>query len=96
MAHLIVKKEDSFYKIPVLENQSILSALENAGIKAESQCRDGFCGTCSIKVLGDSDNVFLLDGKDDIGLTKQGEVLICVSGVCPSKRVSIDLDKIGS
>jgi ferredoxin-NADP reductase len=37
--------------LPVAENESILSALREAGITAASSCEEGICGTCEVRVI---------------------------------------------
>src|SRR4029078_6166593 len=39
-------------EIGVLENQSMLDALEAAGVEVISDCRRGECGVCAINIVG--------------------------------------------
>ncbi|HIF9176347.1 TPA: class I ribonucleotide reductase maintenance protein YfaE [Photobacterium damselae] len=52
---------------------SILESLENNGVKAEFQCRDGYCGACRCKLLAGEVSYF----KDTLAFVGQDEVLIC-------------------
>ncbi|MFQ3187584.1 MAG: ferredoxin, partial [Marinomonas primoryensis] len=38
-------------QILVTEEESLLVQLERAGIHIEYQCREGYCSSCSIKLL---------------------------------------------
>jgi vanillate O-demethylase ferredoxin subunit len=38
-------------EIPVGADESILSALRDAGLSLESECEEGVCGTCAVRVL---------------------------------------------
>ena len=38
-------------EILVTENEPLLVQLERAGIVVEYQCREGFCSSCSLKLL---------------------------------------------
>ncbi len=44
--NLIVHMEDKVYKIPAKENETLLVAMEKAGINAPNRCRAGGCGWC--------------------------------------------------
>ncbi len=63
--------------LQVSEDQTILEALEKAGIDCDYDCRMGICGTCATKVLeGKSahrDNVLLTSEHED------GQMCTCVS-----------------
>ena len=51
---LTVKQGDKEYKIPCAANETILVAIERAGIKAPSRCRAGECGWCRSKLISGS------------------------------------------
>ena len=63
--------------VQVPKNMTILDALEEAGVEADSDCRMGICGTCAVKVLegepAHRDNVLLKGEYTD------GMMCICVS-----------------
>lgn len=46
-----VKQGDKEYKIKASANETVLVALERAGIKAPSRCRSGECGWCRSKLV---------------------------------------------
>ncbi|QGA58730.1 PDR/VanB family oxidoreductase [Brucella sp. 2280] len=46
---VICKRSGKTLYVPA--NKSLLEVLKNAGIKIDSSCRDGICGTCEIEVL---------------------------------------------
>jgi tetrachlorobenzoquinone reductase len=69
--------------------QSVLEALEAAGLQVASSCRDGICGTCETKVLdGDVDHrdFLLSEAERQAG----GSMMICVSRA-RSARLVLDL-----
>lgn len=43
---LIVHMEDKVYEVPAKENETLLVAMERAGINAPNRCRAGGCGWC--------------------------------------------------
>ncbi|MCF8601977.1 PDR/VanB family oxidoreductase [Gordonia sp. HY442] len=75
--------------IQVGSDESILSAVLDAGIDADFSCREGTCGTCEVGVLsGDIDH---RDSVLDADEAAEGDaMMICVSR-CTSKRLVIDL-----
>jgi hypothetical protein len=66
-------------------DESILNAVEAAGIKTLSDCKVGNCGTCAVKVLEGTPQ------HCDVALTehehKQGKMCICVSRAHSAKLV---------
>ncbi|WP_300318700.1 2Fe-2S iron-sulfur cluster binding domain-containing protein [Accumulibacter sp.] len=64
--------------IDVAAGQSILDAVQAAGIDAQPGCRSGTCGTCAVKVLGG-----IPDHRDsalgDSEREQAGLICICVS-----------------
>lgn len=46
---IIAQKSDK--RIEVHRNESVLAALRKTGIEIESECEDGVCGTCVVRVL---------------------------------------------
>ncbi len=47
----VVTNDGVTYKIPARSDESILVAVERAGIKAPSKCRSGECGWCRSKLV---------------------------------------------
>ncbi|AUI51543.1 PDR/VanB family oxidoreductase [Arthrobacter crystallopoietes] len=76
-------------EIPVGPGESILQALESAGINQPNSCREGICGTCETGVLGGE-----IDHRDsllsDDERAAQDTMMICVSR-CKGKRLLLDL-----
>ncbi|MFF3688194.1 PDR/VanB family oxidoreductase [Streptomyces sp. NPDC002187] len=68
---------------------SILQAAEDAGLKVDSSCRDGICGSCETRVLaGTPDHRdFLLSEAEH---TANATMMICVSR-CAAGRLVLDL-----
>lgn len=76
-------------QIEVGAGQSILEALEQAGVEVPSGCRSGTCGLCAVKVLGgqpDHRDSVLSDGER----THAGRMCICVSRAT-GDHLSLDL-----
>lgn len=48
---LTVHVRDEIYTIPALENETLLTAMERAGIKAPSRCKSGSCGFCHSRLI---------------------------------------------
>ncbi|MFI9077949.1 PDR/VanB family oxidoreductase [Streptomyces sioyaensis] len=68
---------------------SILQAAEDAGLRVDSSCRDGICGSCETRVLaGTPDHRdFLLSAAEH---TANATMMICVSR-CAAGRLVLDL-----
>lgn len=62
-------------KIPVYKDQSILEALEKAGIEMNYQCRNGICGTCRCRLV--SGEIEYLN--EPFAMTKKNEIFICIA-----------------
>jgi len=76
-------------EVQVGADESILQALETAGLSPLNSCREGICGTCETPVLGgeiDHRDSLLSDAERDAGDT----MMICVSR-CKGKRLLLDL-----
>jgi ferredoxin-NADP reductase len=70
-------------------DQSVLEALEEAGVPVLSSCREGICGTCETGVLSGTPehrDLLLSDEEKAEGNT----MLVCVSRAC-SRRLVLDL-----
>lgn len=48
---LKVHMRDQIYTIPALENETLMVAMERAGVVAPSRCRSGICGFCHSKMI---------------------------------------------
>jgi ferredoxin len=75
--------------LTVNPDQSVLEALEEAGVPVLSSCREGICGTCETGVLGGTPehrDLLLSDEEKAEGNT----MLVCVSRAC-SRRLVLDL-----
>jgi len=48
---LNVRIRDQKYSIPALENETLVVAMERAGLAAPSRCRSGVCGFCHSKLI---------------------------------------------
>jgi phthalate 4,5-dioxygenase reductase component len=73
--------------IPVGSNESILEALEKAGIATPSSCRSGTCGTCRTRLVsGDADHRDFVLFDDEQADT----IMVCVSRSL-SDRLVLDL-----
>ena len=48
---LTVHMRDKVYSVPALENETLLAAMERAGIKAPSRCKSGSCGFCHSRLV---------------------------------------------
>ncbi|PUA17751.1 PDR/VanB family oxidoreductase [Glaciimonas sp. PCH181] len=76
-------------KIPVAHNQTLLEALEDAGLEPAYMCRGGVCGACETAVIdGQIDHRdHFLTNDEKAGMQK---MMICVSrGACG--RIVVDL-----
>lgn len=49
--NLTVRMNDLVYNIPCYENETLLVAMERAGLNAPSKCRAGGCGFCHSKLI---------------------------------------------
>jgi ferredoxin-NADP reductase len=75
--------------VTVGPEESIVDALENAGVTVETSCRDGICGTCETRVLdGTPDHRDMLLSSDE--QAAGASMMICVSR-CASARLVLDL-----
>lgn len=87
--NLIVHMRDETYTIPALENETILVAMEKAGLNAPNKCRAGGCGFCHSKWI--KGEYYVAQGRDgrrsaDI---KFGFIHPCVS--YPKSDLEIDV-----
>ncbi len=66
---------------------SILELAEESGVSIESDCEQGFCGTCKTKLLSGEVKMEVEDGLDDEDVD-ENVILLCVS--VPKTDVVID------
>lgn len=86
---LVVKTREQELTIPARADESILIALERAGIIAPSACRSGVCGACRSRVLqGTTFTPAELDGRRAAD-KKYGYVYTCVT--YPTSDLSIEV-----
>ena len=57
---------------------SILELAEEAGVEIETDCEQGFCGTCKVKLLSGEVDMESDEGLDEADL-EQNMILPCVS-----------------
>jgi len=70
-------------------DETLLSALNRAGVHAPYSCQQGFCGTCRTRVLGgtvDHRDTLLTDPEHDDGM-----MLICISRAAEGSHLTLDL-----
>lgn len=73
-------------------DETLLSALNRAGVHASYSCQQGFCGTCRTRVLSvlggavDHRDTLLTDPERDNGL-----MLICISRAAGGSHLTLDL-----
>jgi ferredoxin len=70
-------------------DETLLSALNRAGVHASYSCQQGFCGTCRTRVLGgtaDHRDTLLSDPERDNGMT-----LICISRAADGSQLTLEL-----
>jgi ferredoxin-NADP reductase len=75
-------------EVPVGTDESILSALRDAGLSLESECEEGVCGTCAVRVLAgtpDHRDHYLTDAER----AANDVILPCISR---SQSLSLTLD----
>ena len=53
---------DAVYELEAANNETLITALERAGIPAVVRCRNGSCGFCHSRVV---DGEYFIDSKDD-------------------------------
>ena len=59
---LTVHIRDAVYELEAANNETLITALERAGIPAVVRCRNGSCGFCHSRVVNGE---YLIDSKDD-------------------------------
>jgi ferredoxin len=75
----IVEFRKSGKKVPWNDGlESLLDLAEGHGIDIENACREGYCGTCKIKLISGEVDMEITDALEDEDL-KQNMVLPCVA-----------------
>lgn len=75
--------------IPVRADETMLSALRNAGVDTAYSCQQGFCGTCRLRVLEG-----VVQHRDTLLTTPEresGMMLTCVSRAAAGENLRLDL-----
>lgn len=81
-----VELKDSGITVPVRADQTVLQALRAANIDVQSDCEEGLCGTCEVRVLAgevDHRDVVLTRAERQAG----DRMMSCCSRACGSKLV---------
>jgi ferredoxin len=81
-----VRLERSGLTVTVTPEQSVLAAVEQAGVGVRSSCEEGTCGTCEVRVLDgvpDHRDSVLDEGEQQSGAC----MMICVSRSCTPQLV---------
>lgn len=76
---LTVQLARSGKRVDVAQGQTILEAVEAAGVTAMAGCRNGSCGTCRVKVLGGEPD------HRDVALTPDERTLAGLMCICESR-----------
>ncbi|MGN6456014.1 MAG: 2Fe-2S iron-sulfur cluster-binding protein, partial [Achromobacter mucicolens] len=82
--------KDSGIVLNVPADQTLLTALRGANIDVQSDCEEGLCGSCEVRVLeGDIDH-------RDVVLTRaereaNNKMMACCSRSCGGKKVVLEL-----
>ncbi len=79
-------------QIDVGADETLLAALNRAGVDAPYSCRQGFCGTCRTRVLGVTGGD--VDHRDTLLTAPEHEnamMLICISRAAEGSRLTVDL-----
>ncbi len=91
---LTVKIRDEKYTVPCFENETLLVALEKAGIKAPNKCRSGVCGYCHSKLISGKIYVNKEDEHRREADIKFGYIHPCAT--FPKSDIEIDVPKAPS
>ena len=81
-----IELKDSGITLQVRADQTILSALKGANIDVQSDCGEGLCGSCEVRVLGgavDHRDVVLTRGERDA----QDRMMVCCSRAAGDRLV---------
>ena len=79
-------------QIRVSADETLLAALNRAGVHARYSCQQGFCGTCRTQVLSVLDGA--IDHRDVLLTDPEREkqmMLVCISRAAEGSRLTLDL-----
>ena len=83
---IVLKKAGRTLAIPA--DKTILDVLKAEGIKIKTLCRDGVCGTCTVKLIsGKADHRDDYLGEDE----RETAIQVCVSRAMPGETLVLDL-----
>lgn len=85
-----VELKDSGLTLPVRADQTLLAALRAANIDVQSDCEEGLCGSCEVRVLsGDVDHrdMVLTRAEREAGQ----RMMSCCSRACGGQRLVLEL-----
>ena len=84
----IVEFRKSGKKVPWNDRfESLLDLAEENGIEIENACREGYCGTCKIRLISGEVDMEIADGLENEDL-KQNMILPCVAK--PKRNVVVE------
>jgi cytochrome P450/ferredoxin-NADP reductase len=85
-----VELKDSGVVLTVAANQTVLDALQHANIDMQSDCREGLCGSCEVRVLKGR-----VDHRDMVLMRAEREandrMMTCCSRACGGERLILEL-----
>ena len=85
-----VELKDSGIVVHVPADQTLLNALRGANIDVQSDCEEGLCGSCEVRVLGgriDHRDVVLTRAERDAG----ARMMTCCSRACGGEKLVLEL-----
>ena len=81
-----VERKDSDIVVTVHANQTVLAALRAANVDIESDCEEGLCGSCEVRVLAGK-----VDHRDVVLTSPEREandkMMTCCSRACGTRLV---------
>jgi ferredoxin-NADP reductase len=85
-----VELKDSGLVIAVAANQTLLDALTQANIDVQSDCREGLCGSCEVRVLkGEVDHRDMVLARAE--REANSRMMTCCSRACGGERLVLEL-----
>ncbi len=85
-----VELKDSGLTVTVPADQTLLTTLRCAGIDIQSDCEEGLCGSCEVRVLAgsvDHRDVVLTRGEREAN----AKMMTCCSRAMPGSRLMLEL-----
>jgi ferredoxin-NADP reductase len=85
-----VELKDSGLVLNVRADQTVLDALQHANIDVQSDCREGLCGSCEVRVLKgkvDHRDMVLTRGEREAN----DRMMTCCSRACSGERLVLEL-----